>query len=182
MKCRYNTRCPPTNISKLIWLLHIYVHNPCSSACPRVLRDRLVALLEDVDEAWAAHRRPWRNLGAGTMSAEARGLRGRRTTLNSGTRHRANGSNKQGFSSSTLAYLDSGAGPRKFWQAIAGPKFVDASWNIDTEVGRYFERGVSAECQVFCPLFGVSAASKSLIVFVKLWGRRRLIREGRCIP
>lgn len=119
----------------------VCVHNPCPSACPRVLRDRLIALLEDADDAWATHRRPWRKLGAGTMRAEARGLRRRRATRNSGTRHIPNGSHEQGSSSSKLADLDSGAGPRKFWQTVAGHKFVEASWNIDIEVGRCFERG-----------------------------------------
>lgn len=120
---------------------YVCMHNPCPSACPRVLRDRLIALLEDADDAWATHRRPWRKLGAGTLRAGARGLRGRSMTRNSGTRHIPDESHEQGSSSSKLADLDSGAGPRKFWQAVAGPKFVEASWNIDIEVGRCFERG-----------------------------------------
>lgn len=30
--------------------------------------------------------------------------------------------------------LDSGAGPRKFWEVMAGPRLVDARWNLDVKV------------------------------------------------
>ena len=46
--------------------------------------------------------------------------------------------NETGRSSTSwrMCSLDSGAGPRKLWEAVVGPRFIDAGWKIDAKVRR----------------------------------------------
>ncbi|CAB1117240.1 unnamed protein product [Ectocarpus sp. CCAP 1310/34] len=109
----------------------------------RVLRDRLVPLLENAADAWGRHRQPWQNMPravgrrAATESDTSRFQR--RTTVstrqqNNPHRLRRGNGDETGLSSprrGRLCCLDSGAGPRKFWETVAGPRLVEASWNVD---------------------------------------------------
>ncbi|CAM9600055.1 unnamed protein product [Laminaria digitata] len=97
----------------------------------RVLRDRLVGLLEDADEVWGTRRQPWRTLRAGIA---ARGPRSR--TAATSKRGGANPMRKEADrspSSRRMCSLDSGAGPRKLWEAVVGPRFIEAGWKIDAK-------------------------------------------------
>ncbi|CAN0556318.1 unnamed protein product, partial [Ectocarpus sp. 12 AP-2014] len=109
----------------------------------RVLRDRLVPLLENAADAWGRHRQPWKNTPctvgrrAATESDTSRFQR--RTTVltrqkNNPHRLRRGNGDEAGLSSprrGRLCCLDSGAGPRKFWETMAGPRLAEASWNVD---------------------------------------------------
>lgn len=102
----------------------------------RVLRERLMALLENAEDEWEKHRRPWQR----HRGREAKKhLRKDRTT----SRTRCKGTEEcsaihigvRNGSLWGLPYLDSGAGPRRLWDAVAGPMFVDATWSVQPEVG-----------------------------------------------
>ncbi|CBJ48389.1 hypothetical protein Esi_0002_0169 [Ectocarpus siliculosus] len=109
----------------------------------RVLRDRLVPLLENAADAWGRHRQPWQNtpraVGRRAATESDKSRFQRRTTVstrqkNNPHRLRRGNGDETGLSSpgrGRLCCLDSGAGPRKFWEAVAGPRLVEASWNVD---------------------------------------------------
>ncbi|CAM9617578.1 unnamed protein product, partial [Ectocarpus fasciculatus] len=109
----------------------------------RVLRDRLVPLLESAADAWSRHRQPWENTprAVGRRAATESNMSRfqRRTTVstrqkNNPHRLRSGNGGETELSSrpcGKLCCLDSGAGPRKFWQTVAGPRLVEASWNVD---------------------------------------------------
>ncbi|CAM9589536.1 unnamed protein product, partial [Ectocarpus sp. 4 AP-2014] len=109
----------------------------------RVLRDRLVPLLENAADAWDCHRQPWQNTPRtvgrrAATESDASGFQ-RRTTVstrqkNNPHRLRRGNGDETGLSSprrGRLCCLDSGAGPRKFWETVAGPRLVEASWHVD---------------------------------------------------
>ena len=97
-----------------------------------MLRDRLVGLLEDADEVWGKRRQPWGTLRAGMA---ARGNRNKtEVTMKRGSASRAGSGPDRSSSSWRMCSLDSGAGPRKLWEAVAGPKFIEAGWKIDGQV------------------------------------------------
>ncbi|CAM9198059.1 unnamed protein product, partial [Scytosiphon promiscuus] len=120
----------------------------------RVLRDRLVPLLDDADEVWGWHRRPWEKkhqLGGIRKATTTTNLsRSKRRTkvgmaaetsikmsVNANRRlHGGLSSERQPPSpafSRRLRYLDSGAGPRTFWETVTGPRLVEASWAMNFE-------------------------------------------------
>ncbi|CAN0294888.1 unnamed protein product [Ectocarpus sp. 12 AP-2014] len=109
----------------------------------RVLRDRLVPLLENAADEWGRHRQPWQitpcTVGRRAATESDTSRFQRRTTVlmkqetNPHRLRRGNG-DETGLSSprrGRLCCLDSGAGPRKFWETVAGPRLVEASWNVD---------------------------------------------------
>lgn len=123
----------------------------------RVLRDLTVPLLPDAEDAWARHRRPWpRAATTGGLSSSSSSSKRQRkraparagaTKTTASTRQREKACrlasvdrNGRGLPPSPASKrppcLDSGAGPRKFWEAMAGPRLVDARWNLDVKVGR----------------------------------------------
>lgn len=114
---------------------------------PRVLRDRLVPLLENAADAWGRHRQPWQKTPLAVGRREATesdvGHFQRRATVSTRQKHnphrlRSGNSDETKLPSprcGRLCCLDSGAGPRKFWETVAGPRLVEASWNVDIKVG-----------------------------------------------
>lgn len=98
-----------------------------------MLRDRLITLLENADEVWGTYRRPWRPLH---VRADRAGVRSKRGALacKIGVARSAHKDSQPGHCS--MPTLDSGAGPRRFWEAMAGPRFIEPSWNVDIEVSR----------------------------------------------
>jgi len=144
---------PPSCVEPLAWASHIAV----SPVKPRVLRDLTVSLLSDADDAWERHRQPWsRAVATGGLGSSKH--RGRRAPMRAGvakttasTRRRekacrqaANGGPSGRKLSSPASKrspcLDSGAGPRQFWEAMAGPRLADARWHLDVKVSRYSSR------------------------------------------
>lgn len=97
----------------------------------RLLRDRLIAILEDANEAWQSRRRKLNTFDFGIESGTLRF--GRKTHF--ATRGSARDS-KESRHYGRGGCLDSGAGPRKFWETVTGSRFVEPSWNIDIEVRR----------------------------------------------
>lgn len=141
--CSYSSTAPCMRLS---WR-HLPVHCPLTilnvSELPssfvrkqRILRDRLAILLEVAAEVWSANRRPWEdarttfrstNVASQSRSKKTGKRRQLRTDVSEVPSPKAS-RRRQGM------YLDSGAGPRRFWEAICGPRFVDTTWEVDDEV------------------------------------------------
>lgn len=115
-----------------------------------MLRDRLVPLLYDADEAWEHHRRLWQQTpvrraakksslsSSQPRTATVTAAVAERREKNEAHRLRSGNGNGRRLPSSASRrrhYLDSGAGPRKFWETVAGPRLVDVGWNVDVKVG-----------------------------------------------
>lgn len=112
---------------------------PSTCELNRLLRDRLIVILEVAADLWSTHRRPWHE-GCVWYGI---GLTGRQRAVANRKRQRLPAANRP-LRPAALAFmegsytgvycLDSGAGPRRFWEAMCGPRFVDATWNIDGQV------------------------------------------------
>ena len=145
----------PSRIKRLVWASTYFrctsLYLPTNKS--RVLRDLTVPLLSDAEDAWARHRQPWpraaRTGGLGSSThqrrrAPARAAGATKTTASARQREKAcrrvASGDRSGRGLSPPASrrsppcLDSGAGPRKFWEALAGPRLVDARWNLDVKV------------------------------------------------
>lgn len=124
----------------------------------RVLRDRLVGLLEDADEVWGKRRQPWRTLRAGITSRGGRNKT--RVAPKRGGASPAGYEKDRSSPSWRMCSLDSGAGPRKLWEAVAGPRFIEAGWKVDTQV-RGSDRTVPVSAEMkgrVCPGMNVLSA------------------------
>ncbi|CAM9605142.1 unnamed protein product, partial [Choristocarpus tenellus] len=111
----------------------------------RVLRNRLMTLLEEVEDVWTErrHARPGRtNMKKKgslplTLSKEGLSCSTHRHRREQGqmVKRRREGLQVQTVTvaSQRVSHLDTGAGPRAFWEAVAGTRFVDAPWNVNLE-------------------------------------------------
>ncbi|CAM9215442.1 unnamed protein product [Phaeothamnion confervicola] len=88
----------------------------------RVLRDRLITLLEDAKDVWMERRR---GIATGGGSPTGAVLRAGPRRVRRGSSGRGGGSGGGGG-----CYLETGAGPRQYWEAVAGSRFVDADWDV----------------------------------------------------
>ncbi|CAM9340590.1 unnamed protein product, partial [Chrysoparadoxa australica] len=126
------------------------------ASATRILRNRLMSLVEDSKDLWLQRRRgvappnPRKSSGRSRSSASSSWAKGGKQArqlrhtcrpghsaafLNRGGTRRASLEHeaRRRASAYTSSFLDAGAGPRRLWEALEGDRFADATAEIDLD-------------------------------------------------